>query len=46
MKKIAIITIHNGNNKQLYNTCVSINNQLSQPEKHLIISKKVGENSL
>jgi hypothetical protein len=41
MKKIAIITIHNGNNKQLYNTCVSINNQLSQPEKHLIISKKV-----
>ena len=40
INKIAIVTIHNGTNSDLNKTILSVNNQITKPNLHLIISKK------
>ena len=40
--KIAVITIHKGRYKELFKTIKSINNQISEPDIHILVISKIG----
>ncbi len=40
---LSIVTVHNGEEKEIKKTCLSIDTQLIQPKLHLIIAKKLNK---